>query len=196
MSFKCSSKHILGLAWKRIKKANLINNIAFNCRVESLFQLVCEGTFMKTKHRCVWNWFNFTHLLYAYEKISSYRGTVFSHEVYLIVQRKLNVDWNLTHRSTKYSVQKLQNIKIGPTWWETRRLGISNICKGGGCWILKSELVENWFLYSSNIARKLLVSLWREDSILTCWAMGTNFPTLLLTGFMSLMHFVMYSIIT
>lgn len=26
--------------------------------------------------------------------------------------------------------------------------------------------------------------------------MGTNFPTILLTGFMSLMHFVMYSIIT
>lgn len=75
------------------------------------------------------------------------------------------------------------------------RLGINNVCKGGmGGESGIPQLAENWFLYSSNIAWTLLVTLWRKYINLPGHV--HKLATLLLTGFMSLMHFVMYSIIT
>ncbi len=85
-------KHTFGLVWERIKKANLINSIAWTAGYK-VFSGSLWGSgnlrlcLMKTKHCCAWNWFNFTHFQYAYEKISSYKRAVFSHEVYLIVHR-------------------------------------------------------------------------------------------------------------
>lgn len=68
------------------------------------------------------------------------------------------------------------------------------MCVKGGISNWNPQRAENWCSYTNSVTRKLQVSCWGEFMI--CFAMATNFPTLLLTGLMNLTHFVMYSIIT